>query len=113
MSSLLERLSKLSAAEDFLGFFNIQFDERVVHVYRLHILKRFYQYLHREPGLASLDDAPLHARYRDLLQRAHDDFVSSTAAEQKVFKVFQDAQGKSVSLEKLSSTLPSRNGSLQ
>ena len=111
MSPLLERLSKLSAAEDFLAFFDIRFDERVVHVYRLHILKRFHQYLRREPGLDSLDDAQLHARYRSLLQQAHDDFLTSTAAEEKVFKVFQDAQGQSVSLDQLSSTLPSRNGS--
>jgi nitrogenase-stabilizing/protective protein len=113
MTTLLERLSKLSAAEDFLAFFDIDFDERVVHVYRLHILKRFYQYLNREPGLETLDEAPLHERYRSLLQRAHDDFLTSTAAREKVFKVFQDAQGKSVSLDQLSSTLPSRSSSLR
>jgi nitrogenase-stabilizing/protective protein len=80
-----------------------------VHVYRLHILKRFYQYRQREPGLEALDDAQLHVRYRELLQRAHDDFLTSTAAQEKVFKVFQDAVGKSVSLDQLSSTLPSRS----
>ncbi len=109
MSPLLERLSKFSAAEEFLEFFDICFDEHVVHVYRLHILKRFYQYLQREPGLEQMDEAQMHDRYRSLLQRAHDDFVTSTAAKEKVFKVSQDAEAKSFSLDKLSSTLPSRN----
>lgn len=32
-------------------------------------------------------------RYRELLARAYQDFVSSTPAREKVFKVFQDASG--------------------
>ncbi|KAF0138446.1 MAG: hypothetical protein FD153_1308 [Rhodospirillaceae bacterium] len=32
---------RLSTAEEFLTFFAILFDQRVVDVYRLHILKRF------------------------------------------------------------------------
>jgi nitrogenase-stabilizing/protective protein len=109
MSDLLERLSRLSAAEEFLDFFGIQYDEGVVHVHRLHILKRYYQYLHHEAAAEGLDDAALYERYAGLLQRAYDDFVNSTAAREKVFKVFQDAQAKSFSIGKLRDTLPSNN----
>lgn len=108
MSGLVERLATLSSAEDFLGYFAIDFDEHAVHVHRLHILKRFYQYLRQQPDLAALDENGLHERYRGLLQRAHDDFLTSTAAREKVFKVFQDAEGGSVGLDQLSATLPSR-----
>jgi len=109
MTPLRVRLAKLSDAEDFLRFFDIAYDQHVVHVHRLHILQRFMQYLRRDAAqLETLDDAPMHARYRALLQQAHDDFVHSTAAREKVFKVFQDADSRSFSLDKLSGTLPSR-----
>jgi len=108
-NGLLERLSGLSAAEEFLAFFGIQYDEDVVHVHRLHILKRYYQYLHHQAPADELDEAALYERYARLLQRAYDDFVNSTAAREKVFKVFQDAQAKSFPVGKLRGTLPSNN----
>jgi len=109
MNALLERLSKLSSAEEFLAYFDIPFDEAVVHVNRLHILKRFYQYLQQHKRLGDLDAQQMHDCYRGLLQRSYQDFVRSTPAQEKVFKVFQDAQAKSFSLEKLRQTLPSRS----
>jgi nitrogenase-stabilizing/protective protein len=108
MNPLIERLSKLSAAEEFLEFFCIPFDEAVVNVNRLHILKRFYQYLRQEKGLAALDDGAMYQRYRSLLMKAYEDFVHSTAAQEKVMKVFQDAEAKSFSLDKLRETMPPR-----
>jgi len=107
MSTLLERLAHLSAAEEFLDFFGIEFDQAVVHVHRLHILKRFYQYLHHEAPAGSEDEPVQFAHHARLLQRAYDDFVNSTAAREKVFKVFQDAQAKSFSIDRLRGTLPS------
>jgi len=93
MDNLITRLKALSSAEDFLQFFGVPYDESVVHVNRLHILKRFYQYLHKSEGLAELDDVGLFRRYRELLTQAYQDFVGSTAAQEKVFKVFQDVGG--------------------
>jgi nitrogenase-stabilizing/protective protein len=79
----------------------------VVNVSRLHILKRFYQYLRQEKGLGDLDEAQIFARYRGLLVHAYEDFVTSTPAQEKVFKVFQDAEGnKHVSVDSLLATLP-------
>ena len=40
MSDLTTRLKALSSANEFLEFFGVEYDEAVVHVNRLHILKR-------------------------------------------------------------------------
>ena len=93
MPDLIARLKALSSAEDFLVFFGLPYDERMVQVNRLHILKRFYQYLHTSPGLAGLDEVAMFRRYRELLAKAYQDFVDSTRAQEKVFKVFQDTGG--------------------
>ncbi len=109
MDTLTDRLKALSSAEDFLHFFGVPFEERVVHVNRLHILKRFYQYLHREDGLAGLNDVDMFRRYRELLARAYQDFTQSTPAREKVFKVFQDADGtQHVQLASLRDSLADR-----
>jgi nitrogenase-stabilizing/protective protein len=93
MDNLIDRLKALSSAEDFFAFFGVPFDERVVQVNRLHILKRFFQYLRKADDLAAQSDVELFRSYRELLARAYQDFVTSTPAQEKVFKVFQDAGG--------------------
>ncbi|MBD5803323.1 Nitrogenase-stabilizing/protective protein NifW [Azoarcus sp. Aa7] len=108
MSTLTENLARLSAAEEFLDYFAIPYQQAVVNVNRLHILKRFYQYLRQEKGLTASDETELYKCYQGLLKRAYDDFVRSTPAEEKVFKVFQEAGGaRGVSLDSLRTTLPS------
>lgn len=106
MNAMIQQLTQFSAAEEFLDYFGIPYEESVVNVNRLHILKRFYQYLRQEKGLAALDEITMFKQYRSLLMRAYEDFVHSTAAREKVFKVFQDADAKSFGLDKLKSTLP-------
>jgi len=107
--TLIQRMKALSSAEEFLDFFGVSFDPKVVQVNRLHILKRFYQYLHRAEGLAELDDVAMFRRYRELLTQAYQDFVQSTAAKEKVFKVFQDADGQQhVSVNALKDSLADR-----
>lgn len=114
---LMQKLKALSSANEFLEFFGIPYDERIVNVNRLHILKRFYQYLHQARGLPSgsaegltgLDEVEMFRRYRELLNQAYQDFTTSTAYREKVFKVFQDADGRQhVSLESLRQSLPRR-----
>lgn len=107
MNPLIAQLTKLSSAEEFLDYFAIPYEEAVVHVNRLHILKRFYQYLRKENGLDGLGEDAMYQRYRSLLVTAYEDFVHSSAVREKVFKVFQDAEGKSFGLDKLRQTLPS------
>jgi len=109
MNDLRDTLSKFSAAEEFLDFFGIDYQPAVVHVNRLHILKRFNQYLQTNKSVWQLDTASQQATCRDLLTRAYTDFIRSTPSQEKVFKVFQDADGQhQVSLEKLRATLPSQ-----
>ena len=105
MNTMIQQLTKFSAAEEFLDYFGISYEQSVVNVYRLHILKRFYQYL-RQENLGALNEVTMFQKYRALLMRAYEDFVHSTAAKEKVFKVFQDADAKSFALDKLKSTLP-------
>lgn len=110
MDNLTQRLQALSSAEDFFEFFGVAYEERVVHVNRLHMLKRFHQYLNRSEGLAALDEVNLFRRYRELLLRAYQDFVRSTPAREKVFRVFQEADGtRAVSVEALRSSLANRH----
>lgn len=102
------RLAALSSAEDFLNFFAVPYEQSVVNVNRLHILKRFQQYLRRDRNLAGLSEAQMFTRYRHLLAQAYQDFVRSNAAQEKVFKVFQDVDGRQhVSLDSLRATLKS------
>jgi nitrogenase-stabilizing/protective protein len=108
MSALLQKMASFSAAEEFLDFFQIDYAQPVVNVNRLHILKRFNQYLRATPGTEAMDDATLHGVCKELLAKAYSDFVKSTPAQEKVFKVFQDVDGKQhVSLDSLRTALPS------
>lgn len=87
MTELELDMDELSSAEDFLEYFEIDFDPSVVHVNRLHILQRFHDYM------AEIQDPPedeqeLFGIYADLLKGAYEDFVKSDAVTEKVFKVF-------------------------
>lgn len=110
MAKTLETLGTLSAAEEFFEHLGIPFDPGVIHVNRLHILKRFNQYLRAaQPDVAGLEAEAQRQTCRELLIRAYGDFVRSTPAQEKVFKVFQDAGGAHIGLDSLRRTLPSRN----
>lgn len=108
MSTLLDKLGELSAAEEFFNFLGVPYEPSVVHVNRLHILKRFNQYLRKVPGLWESNSEQQWDTCKQQLQRAYNDFVRSTPAQEKVFKVFQDQDGGQVSLDKLRAALPSK-----
>jgi nitrogenase-stabilizing/protective protein len=80
-------LDELSSAEDFLEYFEVDFDPSVVHVNRLHILQRFHDYI---DGIEAMpeDDDEKRELYAGLLSSAYNDFVQSDAQTEKVFKVF-------------------------
>jgi len=108
MSEIKQALGQLSSAEEFLNFLGVEFDQHVVNVNRLHILKRFNQYLARHTF--SSGDEAIKAEYKMLLERAYHDFVKSDAVTEKVFKVFQDATGvKKFSVDSLRASMPARN----
>ena len=108
MSELMNTMGQLSSAEEFLDFLEVDYQQPVVNVNRLHILKRFNQYMARHTFNGS-SDAELKAEYKALLEQAYGDFVKSDAATEKVFKVFQDATGvKTFSVDSLRASLPAR-----
>lgn len=85
--TLDEALMELSAAEDFLEYFKIDYDPHVVHVNRLHILQRFHDYIAKAGPIPEKADEAF-AFYAQLLRQAYEDFVRSDALTEKVFKVF-------------------------
>ena len=110
MSDLFKQMTRFSAAEEFLDYFQVAYEQSVVNVNRLHILKRFNQYLRATPGTAGMDDHTLHGVCKELLAKAYQDFVTSTPAQEKVFKVFQDVDGtQHVSLESLRTAMTTRS----
>jgi nitrogenase-stabilizing/protective protein len=102
-SELDLNFEELSSAEDFLEYFDIAYDPRVVQVNRLHILQRFHDYLRQYGDLPS-DPEAKQTLYRQQLRTAYNDFVTSDAQTEKVFRVFhrRDPQVAFVSLDSLS-----------
>lgn len=90
-------LQELSSAEDFLEYFEIDYDPAVVRVNRLHILQRFHDYLDATDEMPDATRArwTLHA---DLLRQAYEDFVHSDARSEKVFRVFRMNEPRAVSI---------------
>jgi nitrogenase-stabilizing/protective protein len=87
---LEDDMQDLVSAEDFLQFFDIEYEPSVVHVNRLHILQRFHNYL-KEIKSFPEDETARKEIYAGYLTQAYQDFVSSNAITEKVFKVLQDA----------------------
>ncbi|MBT0668319.1 nitrogenase stabilizing/protective protein NifW [Novosphingobium profundi] len=92
--SLLDELQELSSAEEFFDRLGVAYEPQVVHVARLHILRRMGQYLRGsevEGALERADEAGLLALCREHLAQAYADFVASSPIEERLFKVHQDA----------------------
>jgi nitrogenase-stabilizing/protective protein len=108
MSDLMDKLASLSQAEDFFEVLDVPYERAVMNVNRLHILKRFHQYLRTNTGLENLNEYEERYLCRQLLARAYQDFVRSTPAQEKVFKVFQDAEGGHITLDNVRAALQER-----
>jgi nitrogenase-stabilizing/protective protein len=81
-------MDELSSAEDFLDYFEVDYDPSIVHVNRLHILQRFHDYIDGVEAMPE-DDDEKRELYAGLLSSAYNDFVQSDALTEKVFKVFR------------------------
>lgn len=100
MNDFIDELEDLVSAEDFLDYFDILYDERVVKVNRLHILQRFHNYL--AAARMPLEVDAQRAVYVASLTQAYQDFVKSDARTEKVLRVYQKSSGTSfVSVDKL------------
>jgi len=87
--SFEDDMEELESAEDFLQYFELDYDQTTVHVNRLHILQRFHDYLDKGKEQMPEDEDSRRAVYKQLLARAYQDFVESDAQTEKVFKVFK------------------------
>jgi len=102
--TLKEELEDLETAEEFLAYFDIDFDPHVVQVNRLHIMQKFHNYLQeQEEQVSRVNDSEQQLIFKSLLQKAYQDFVESDALTEKVFKVFHrnEPQTTFVSIDEL------------
>ncbi|MCS6960419.1 MAG: nitrogenase-stabilizing/protective protein NifW [Pseudanabaenaceae cyanobacterium SKYGB_i_bin29] len=89
MTKTLEEFNRLTDAEQYFEYLELPYDPRVVNVNRLHILRKFS--LFKEEIDQQINDPQERlARYRSALQTAYEVFLTSSAPEQKLFKVFQE-----------------------
>ncbi|MEM8571763.1 MAG: nitrogenase stabilizing/protective protein NifW [Pseudomonadota bacterium] len=88
-NGVVDHLSGLSSAEDIFTYLLLPFDQSVLNVARLHIMKRLGEYI-RTGDFAHLDEEQIFLTIRLHLKRAYLDFVESTPLKEKVFKVFSD-----------------------
>jgi nitrogenase-stabilizing/protective protein len=106
-----DELQDLSSAEDFLEYFGVAYDQKVVQVNRLHILQRFHDYLAQAGEVLPEADEPRREVYKRLLARAYQDFVESDALTEKVFKVFHEVESQTfIPLESLGGESPTPGG---
>ncbi|MBH8562706.1 nitrogenase-stabilizing/protective protein NifW [Nostoc sp. CENA67] len=104
MAGTIEEFKKLVDTEEFLQFFNLPYDEKFVNVNRLHILKKFSQYIREiddnSPDLSAEEKLN---QYSLALQKAYEVFLESTPQEQKLFKVFNEKPKNVVTLTEITS----------
>lgn len=89
VEDILARLKQCSAAEDFFAELKVKYDPKLLASVRLHILKRMGQYLATE-DFEDIPDRVIAARCRSFLERAYEDFVTSSPLKERVFKVLKD-----------------------
>ncbi|QOV22359.1 nitrogenase-stabilizing/protective protein NifW [Anabaenopsis elenkinii] len=104
MSATMNEFKKLVDAEEFFDFFNLPYDQEIVNVNRLHILKKFSQYMAEvDDNSADLNTEERLHQYSLALQKAYDVFLESTPHEQKLFKVFNEKPKNVVTLTEITS----------
>ncbi len=101
MSDILNRLRGLSSAEEFFTTLKVPFDQGLVNVNRLHILKKFNQHMARL-NVAEAAPEDQEALCAQALQQAHNDFLTTDARQEKLFSVFRMEDPGFVPLSSLS-----------
>ena len=101
-SKTLEQFSTLTDAEDYLQFFDIEYDRDFVNINRLHILKQFSLLIKEvDKAFPDVTEAEKLEKYRLALDEAYQVFLTSSPLETKLFKVFQSKPKNFVSLDDL------------
>ena len=98
----LTAFQKLSDAEEYLQFFNIEYDRNFVNINRLHILKQFSLLIKEvDKAFPDVSESEKLEKYSLALEEAYQVFLTSSPLETKLFKVFQSKPKNFVSLEEL------------
>lgn len=92
-TGVLDHINALSSAEDIFTYLLLPYEQDVVNVSRLHIMRRFGTYL-RDLDLSGRSQEEAFLECRQTLKRAYEDFITSTPLKEKVFKVFRDEEEK-------------------
>jgi nitrogenase-stabilizing/protective protein len=104
MNKTLSQFNQLADAEEYFEFFELPYDAQIVNVNRLHILKKFSQYIQEiDAHSAELSEEETLSQYCAALQQAYDVFLNSTGVEQKLFKVFNEKPKNVVMLTEIKS----------
>ncbi|MFQ4141516.1 nitrogenase-stabilizing/protective protein NifW [Chlorogloeopsis sp. ULAP02] len=104
MSEDWDKFQKLTEAEEYFEFFQLPYDQKVVNVNRLHILKKFSQYIQEiDENYTDLSSKDKLSKYCEALQQAYQVFLESTPQEQKLFKVFNQKPKNVITLTEITS----------
>jgi nitrogenase-stabilizing/protective protein len=104
MSEDWNKFQKLTQAEEYFDFFGLPYDQKVVSVNRLHILKKFSQSIQEiDDNYTDLSVEERLNKYCEALQKAYQVFLESTPQEQKLFKVFKQKPKNVVTLTEITS----------
>ncbi|ARV60575.1 nitrogenase stabilizing/protective protein [Nostocales cyanobacterium HT-58-2] len=99
-----EKFKKLGDAEEYFEFFQLPYDQKVVNVNRLHILKKFSQFIQQiDENYTDLSISDRLIKYREALEQAYQVFLESTPQEQKLFKVFNEKPKNVITLTEITS----------
>ncbi|NJK52327.1 MAG: nitrogenase-stabilizing/protective protein NifW [Leptolyngbyaceae cyanobacterium SU_3_3] len=102
MSGTLAEFKQLVNAEEYFEFFGLAYDAKLVNVNRLHILQKFSTLI-KAIDTDSLTELEQLDRYQAALQQAYDTFTTSSALDEKLFKVFNDKPQNVVLLSEIGS----------
>ncbi|MFB2971159.1 nitrogenase-stabilizing/protective protein NifW [Aerosakkonema sp. BLCC-F183] len=104
MTQTLSDFKKIVDAEEYFQFFQLPFDPQIVNVNRLHILKKFSQYVSEiDENYPNIEPQEKLDKYRDALVKSYELFLTSTGVEQKLFKVFNEKPKNVVLLSEIQS----------
>ncbi|NEO31937.1 MAG: nitrogenase-stabilizing/protective protein NifW [Symploca sp. SIO3C6] len=104
MTLRLEEFNTLVDAEDYFKFFKLPYDQQVLNVNRLHILKQFSLSIKEiNKDYPNLEEQDLLNKYRAALEEAYQVLLSSSGVEQKLFAVFQKPKNNVVMLTEIQS----------
>lgn len=101
-SKTIENFQQLVDAEDYLQFFDIEYDRDFVNINRLHILKQFSLLIQEvDKVFPDVTEAEKLEKYQLALEEAYQVFLTSSPLETKLFKVFQSKPKNFISLDEL------------